>query len=243
MRKIAVFGLTAALALAPFASDYAWAGGPKERLSLGISPEGAFCARGPVFEEIRSVTPIEGADELGSTKLTQDASLRGKYFTKVKFYYESQPAVFVEYETMPGFPPETVYMAKQFRPKSYDGWIRVDFNALVAVTPAPGDFAGLAYSLYVKEDGGDGTIENPGVPACGGDDTCGYLEQTFNAPWLVATSNEFSWVSVARSDFFKAQGQRRVEVQVHLYPIHEAGQDPGNIIVNNGLLAFSSGMP
>jgi len=244
MRRIAISGLTAVFALVFIATGYVWADGPKEGRSRGFSPEGAFCVKGPVFEKVRSVTPLEGVDEFGSTKLTQGSSLRGKILTKVKFYYESQPAVPRYIETVSGiFPPEVVYMAKQFTPKSEDAWIRVDFSAMVSVTPPSGGFAGLSYALYVKEDGGDGTIENPGVMACGGDDICGYLEQTYDAPWLVATSNEFVWTSVARSDFFQAEGKRRVEVQVHLFPIHESGFDSIDVVVRFGLLAFSSGIP
>jgi len=107
---------------------------------------------------------------------------------------------------------------------------------------ASGQFAGLGYALFVKEDGGDRTIENPGVMTCGGDDVCGYLEQTYNAPWLVATDSHFVWSSVGRSDFFKASGTRLYEVQVHVFPIH-AGAVAGLVVVNNGTMMISSGRP
>jgi len=244
MRRVVISGLTAALVLAFMVTGYAWADEPKEGRLPEFSPEGAFCLTGPVFEKVRSVMSMDGADELGYTKFTQDVSLGGRYLTKVKFYYESQPAGAWNIETVLNFPfpAEVVYMAEQFKPDRYNAWIRVDFSALVSVTPAAGDFAGLSYALYVKEDGGDGTIENPGIMTCGGDDTCGYLEQTYNAPWLVAASNGRSWTTVTRSDFFEARQKFKVEVQVHLFAVHEAGNMSSVVVVNNGLLAFSSGV-
>jgi hypothetical protein len=231
----------AGLVLAFMATGPTWAEEPKIVRSAGLSPWGAYCVTGPIFEQIRPVESTDEADRVFAAKFSQEDSLSGKLLSAVKFSYESTPPFPLSLETQPGFPPETVYMAEQFQPRHSNAWIRVDFSALVAVTPALGESAGLAYALYVKEDGGDGTIEYPGVMTCDGDDTCGYLDQTYDAPWLIATSKDFVWASVARSDFFKARCKRKVEVQVHLFPIHEIGADSGMAEVNFGTLALTSG--
>jgi hypothetical protein len=218
----------------------AWADEPKIERSRVLSPRGAYCVTGPIFEQVRPVEAAEEADGVATSKVSQSESLNGRWLTAVQFSYESQPPEGLTLTTAKPFPPEFVYMAEQFKPNRSNAWIRVDFNVLAAVTPPLDAAAGLAYALYVKEDGGDGTIEHPGVMTCGGDDTCGYLDQTYDAPWLVATSKDFVWASVARSDFFKARCKRKVEVQVHLFPMHE-GATPGTAEVNFGTLIFSSG--
>ena len=240
MRRCQILGLTAVLVLACIATGSASDDESKIRRTPGFSPWGAYCVSGPIFEQVRPVEPVEEADGIAATKVSQSESLSGRWLTAVQFAYESQPPVPVALDTQAGFPPEFVYMAEQFGPNRSNAWIRVDFNALAAVTPPQGKAAGLAYALYVKEDGGDGTIEHPGVMTCGGDDTCGYLDQTYNAPWLIATSKDFVWATVARSDFFRARCKRKVEVQVHLFPIHEGGR-PGLAELNFGTLIFSSG--
>jgi hypothetical protein len=233
--------MTAVLALAFMAAGSALAEGPKRARPHGLSPSGAYCVTGPIFEQVRPVESIAETDGGAFRKFSQEEALKGYQFSAVSFSYESQPPMPLILDTQEPFPPEVVYMAEQFKPNRTKAWIRVDFNVLAAVTPAPEESAGLAYALYIKEDGGDGTIENPGVMTCGGDDTCGYLDQTYNAPWLVATSKDFVWASVARSDFFRTRCKRKVEVQVHLFPIHELGGNPGLAEVNFGTLILSSG--
>jgi hypothetical protein len=240
MRKCLFVGSVVALMLWCLAASAVWAGAPEADRSHGWSPSGAYCVTGPIFEKIRPVESAEEGDLVVAAKVRQDESLHGGVVTDVEFSYESQPPTTLTLTTQPGFPPEYVYMAEQIKPKKRSAWIRVDFSVLAAVTPPSGKAAGLAYALYVKEDGGDGTIEYSGVMTCGGDDTCGYLDQTYNAPWLIATSKDFVWASVGRSDFFKARCRRKIEVQVHLFPRHE-GPKAGIAEVNNGTLILSSG--
>ena len=79
--------------------------------------------------------------------------------------------------------------------------VRVDFNAQVSLVPSTDGFAGLGYAIYVKEDGGDGEISHPGEDTCGGDDVCGYLEQTAVGLWLLGstTRQPFSLVTGSRA--------------------------------------------
>ena len=205
-----------------------------------ISPEGCpGCVRGPIFEEVRGDT---SPSESKAPDYSQGASLTGQILTSVEFHYRDQPASMQTYTTSPGFPTETVYMYKQFRPSNRDAWIQVDFGALVSVVPPTGNKAGTAYALYVKEDGGDGTIANPGLSTCGGDDTCGYLQQTFNAPWLLNCDSQRVWASVMTSNYFQVSGTPLLEVQVHIYSMHE-GSVSGTVYINNGFMTFSSGKP
>lgn len=206
-----------------------------------LSPTGCNCARGPVFEKVR-LDPSEETGQPGDLKFTQGASLDGQILSTIDMVYRDQPPSVQTYPTQSGFPPEIVYMAVPFQPSNRGAWVRIDFSALVSVSPPVGNVAGLGYALYLKEDGGDGTIANPGVMACGGDDTCGYLEQTYNVPWLVATDSNEVWASVGRVDYFKAYGTRRYEVQVHVFPIHD-GAVAGSVAVNNGTMMISTGKP
>ena len=241
MRRCAIVGLTAALVLVFVATGSAWADGPEERRSTGLSPWGAFSVTGPIFEEVRSVSSVEGADRLEAAKISQDDSMSGRFVSTIRFTYESQPPELLIFDTAENPPPPVVYMAEQLQPKIQNAWIRIDFSVLAAVWPAPDEAVGLAYALYVKEDGGDRTIDNPGEVTCGGDDTCGYLDQTYDAPWLITSSNGYATASAARSDFFRAYRKRMVEVQVHLYPVHEDGGPPAHAGAKFGTLILSSG--
>ena len=241
MRRLFQTALVSGLVLATTAGVHAQVRDVGAGRRTGLPPNGCNCVRGPVFEKIRTDLNEETGlpDYL---KYEQDASLSGRTPAAFHMFYRDQPPSPQTYVTESGFPPEIVYMAEQFRPSYQDAWARVDFSVLVSVVSPPEHIAGLAYALYVKEDGGDGMIENPGVMTCGGDDVCGYLEQTYNAPWLVATDSHFVWSSVGRSDFFKASGTRLYEVQVHVFPIH-AGAVAGLVVVNNGTMMISSGRP
>jgi hypothetical protein len=240
MRRRLSFGSAVVLVLACVAVGAVWAGALKEVQPRGLSPSGAYCATGPIFEQVRPVEPSVDGEDTVAAKASQEESLKGRLLADVQFSYESQPPTSWIFTTQPDFAPSFVYMAEQFRPRRFNSWVRVEFNVLAAVTPPSGKAAGLAYALYIKEDGGDRTIEFPGEMTCGGDDTCGYLDQTFNAPWLVFTSKDDVWSSVGRSDFFRARGRRDVEIQVHLFPIHE-GPIAGEIELNNGTLIITAG--
>jgi len=240
MRRLVKVGMVFGLALATpmvVGAQFRDAG---THHSSGLSPEGCKCVRGPVFEKVRRGLSWE-TGQLDGLKYSQGASLKGQILTTIDMFYRDQPAVFQTYETQSGFPPEIVYMDQQFRLSNRDAWVRIDFSALVSVSPDSESFAGLAYALYVKEDGGDGKITNPGELLCGGDDTCGYLEQTYDAPWLVATEDRAVWASASRSDFFQTKGTRFYEVQVHVFPIHFG--TAGSVTLNFGTLMISSGKP
>ena len=241
MRRLTQTGLVFALLLATTTIAHAQYREVGPRLRSGLSPTGCNCVQGSVFEKVRTDMSGETGGPEG-LKYEQDVSLSGQLQTTIDMFYRDQPPSSQTYVTQSGFPSEIVYMAEQFRPTNLDAWVRIDFTALVSVTPPAYRHAGLAYALFVKEDRGDGTIDNPGEMACGGDDTCGYLEQTYNAPWLAAADSFDVWSSVGRSDYFKAVGTRLYEVQVHIFPIHE-GPVAGSVTVNNGTMMISSGQP
>ncbi len=212
----------------------------QNRFVSAFSPAGCQgCVRGPIFEEVREKIPTT---EIKAPDYSQGTSLSGQILTTTELYYRDQPASMQTYTTQPGFPSEIVYMYKQFRPSNRDAWIRVDFGALVSIVPPSGAPAGLAYTLYVKEDGGDGVIANSGISTCGGDDTCGWLQQTYNAPWLLNCDAQRVWASVNTSNYFQVSGTPLLEIQVHIYPMHE-GSTAGTVYVNNGFMAISSGKP
>jgi hypothetical protein len=207
----------------------------------GFSPGSPFLVVGPIFEEVRG--PIEGDhDFLGakSGRYMDKQKLSGKYVTSVHYEYRDQPPEFQTYIPANSLTP-IVYMTTQFKPRSYSGFVRVDFNAQVSVVPGPGGFAGVSYALWIKEDGGNGHISNPGEVDCGGDDICGYLEQTIYSTWLVGSTNEEQYNSVATSNFFKARSRRKLEIQVHLFIIYDPNFDPGLVTVNSGFIGLTSG--
>lgn len=234
---VLVFGIAATVA----------AEGPAPELerNLGINPAGLVGVPGPIFEEVRG--PIEDTEELvpflkhGHGE-DDDRVIEGKSITAVKYVYRDQPAVYQSYETTRSLEP-TLYMATQFEPRSCSAFIRVDFNVHVSVVPAPGTFAGCGYTIYVKEDGGDGHIENPGEIECGGDDTCGYLRQfgddLVTAVWLGAIDGVDQYTAAATSNFFRARCHRKYEIQAHVYPVHF--EEPALVYLNAGFLGLTSG--
>lgn len=207
----------------------------------GLSPGSPFCVNGPIFEQVRGSLD-EGAELEQATREGYDDGtiVTGKLVTAVQYVYRDQPPEFLIYDTTDSLEP-IVYMATQFTPKSSNGFIRVDFNAQVSVVPSPGGFAGLGYAIYVKEDGGDGHISHPGEVDCGGDDICGYLEQTAVGLWLVGSTNELQFNSAATSNFFKTGCRRKLEIQAHIFPIHGYQDEPGQVYVNAGFIGLTSG--
>lgn len=220
--------------------------GPAPELdrNLVANPAGLVGVPGPIFEEVRG--PIEDAEELVPSvkhgSADDDRSIEGKLITAVKYVYQEQPAEFQMFETTATLDP-TLYMATQFKPRSCRAFIRVDFNVHVSVVPAPGKFAGCGYTIYVKEDGGDGRIENPGEIECGGDDTCGYLRQfgdeEVTAVWLGAIDGVDQYTAAATSNFFRARCHRKYEIQAHVYPVHY--EEPAMVYLNGGFLGITSG--
>jgi hypothetical protein len=207
----------------------------------GLSPAGPQCVIGPIFEEVRG--PLAEPADSSSTKRAKDLSAEsasGWRINSIELVYRDQPPVFQVYETSSSAQP-IVYMSTQFKPRTKAGFIRVDFSAQVSLVPAAGAFVGVGYSLYVKEDGGDGEISLPGEITCAGDDVCGYLEQTADGLWLAASTNELHYSSVSTSNFFRANMYRRVEIQVHLYPINDVGQEPGEVYMNGGFIGINAG--
>jgi hypothetical protein len=210
-----------------------------------IHPAGLIGVPGQIFEEVRG--PIEDTEELvpflKHGLKVDDRTIEGKSFTAVKYVYRDQPADFQNYLTTNTLDP-TLYMAAQFAPKSSSTFIRVDFNVHVSVEPAADKFAGCGYTIYVKEDGGDGRIENPGEIECGGDDTCGYLKQFVidgwvSALWLGATTNADQYTMASTSNFFRIRCRRKYEIQAHVYPVHFQAQ--GSVVLNGGFLGLTSG--
>lgn len=210
----------------------------------GIHPAGLTGVPGRIFDEVRG--PIDDTEELvpflkhGSK--SDDTTIEGKSITAVKYVYKYQPATFEMYSTTTSLEP-TLYMATQFEPRSCSAFIRVDFNVQVSLVPGPDSFAACGYTIYVKEDGGDGHIENPGEIECGGDDTCGYLRQfgdeLVSALWLGAITNVQQYTAASTSNFFRARCHRKYEIQAHIYPVHFEG--PGLVYLNAGFLGLTSG--
>ena len=245
MSRILKIGLLVALPLGLAAIAVAEEPRPDIEWNQGIHPAGLIGIPGPIFEEVRG--PIDDSEELVPFMKHRDnyddKTIEGKHITAVKYVYRDQPAEFQTYSTTNTLQP-TVYMATQFEPRSCSSFVRVDFNVHVSVVPAPDKFAGCGYTIYVKEDGGDGRIEYPGEIECGKHDTCGYLRQfgeddMISGLWLGATTNVDLFTAASTSNFFRARCRRKYEIQVHIYPVHY--QTQGTVVLNGGFIGLTSG--
>jgi hypothetical protein len=212
-----------------------------DRDPRGFAPGRPFGPLGPVFERVRgAVDETPGAPDIMSKVVGDPATVDGRSITGVQYTYRNQPPEFQVYATASDLDP-IVYMSTQYTPRCWTSFVRVDFNAQVSLVPGEGGFAGLGYAVFVKEDGGDGAIEYPGEALCGGDDTCGYLEQTEFGLWLAASTNALQYGTVATSNFFSVRCHRTLEIQAHIYPVHGSEEAPGEVYVNAGFIALTGG--
>lgn len=224
------------------------AGGPRPGIerSHPFDPAGLKGVPGSIFEEVRG--PIDDSEQLVPFLKhhyeQDDTTIEGRFITAVKYVYRTSPADPVYLDTTTSLDP-TFYMATQFKPKSCNAFVRVDFNVQVSLVPGADNFAACGYTIYVKEDGGDGRIENPGEIECGGDDTCGYLKQFVEeddfvtALWLGAIANVDQYTAASTSHFFRARCRRTYEIQAHVYPVHS--WYTGLVVLNGGFLGLTSG--
>lgn len=107
-------------------------------------------------------------------------------------------------------------------------YLTAEFQAQVGLTSYSGSTVGLAYAFWVGED------RNNNGTYCEVGDECGYLDQTYQAPWLATTRLGDQLQTVRVSHTFRAQSQRTV-VRVYLYGLH-ASPGAGQVTVNYGTM-------
>lgn len=107
-------------------------------------------------------------------------------------------------------------------------YLTAEFQAQVGLASYTGSTVGLGYAFWVGED------RNNNGTYCETGDVCGYLDQTYQAPWLATTRSGDQLQTVRVSHTFRAQSARTV-VRVYLYGIN-ASPGAGQVTVNYGTM-------
>lgn len=241
-RFLASVALIAVFAMPSFAADDFVVAREKR-----LDPIGCKCVQGQILKH--SVASEEQASEASSVQalFSEPQEVVGLEATRVTFKHRNNPAA-PTYNSAPlnitttsNFGSFVNYLeiihtaALDPATSGLQVWAELQFQLQVAPTSIPANqYVGLAYAVWVQEDtNGDGIYGNVG-------DNQGYLDQTYNGPWL-HTTNSTSNYSMANASHSFRMTARSAKLRIELYGIH-TGTQAGTVNVNYGWAKVSSGV-